>query len=171
MKNFAVVVVWAVLFALFQLLMNCAEPLETTRPVAPDTVVVLDTVIISEPPETVIVVDTLFFMDTVIVVLPDSGSSATFCARLSAHQPEIVWLLLNEAGQYLLQFEASAEQSHPEQVLVVEIDGSSYQWYPAETAEYTIEVDLERHATIRITTIPPHAFGHAIDICLVVTPL
>jgi hypothetical protein len=169
--------------------LSCAQPL--SDPPAPtngsnsgvdrtdtitvrDTLIIVDTIVVNDTitiADTIVVNDTITIADTVIVPLPDSGDSNKVCAQLGASQKELVWLFVNEPGEYKLEFRALTENLKPAQVLVVNIDGETFEWKPSENTELTLERNLVNRATVRISPKNPSAFGHAIDICLWVTKL
>lgn len=154
MKRLLSLSIWAFLLAGIHLLGNCSRPLES----------VVDQG--SGSPDTVVVVDTLIYSDTVIVVVPDSGGSQLLCGRLSSHRQEIVWIFPGWEGLYLLEFAAIPERGHPRQTLAVDIEDERYMWNLAENTEFSSEQHLHDNTSVRISTIPPYAFGHPIDICL-----
>lgn len=154
MKRLLSFSVWAFLLAAMQLLGNCSRPLES----------------VSEEgfasPETVIVVDTVTYVDTVVVVVPDSSGSQILCGRLFSHQQEIVWIFPGWEGLFRLDFAAIAERGHPRQTLAVDIEDQQFLWRLAESTEFSTIENLEHDTSVRISSVPPYAFGHAIDICL-----
>lgn len=154
MKRLVTLSVWASLMAAMQLLGNCSRPLES----------VIDEG--SAPPETVVVVDTVIYTDTIIVEMPDSDGSQLLCGRLSSHRHQIVWLFPGWEGLYLLEFAALPERGHPRQTLAVDIEDERYLWHLAESTEFSKEQHINHDTVVRISTIPPYAFGHPIDICL-----
>jgi hypothetical protein len=157
MKRLLYLSIWAFLLAGIQFLGNCSRPLESVNDQE------------SGSPDTVVVVDTLIYSDTVIVVVPDSGEAQLLCGRLSSHRQEIVWIFPGWEGLYLLEFAAIPERGHPRQTLAVEIEDDEYMWYLAENTEFRCEQHLHDNTSIRISTVPPYAFGHPIDICLSIT--
>jgi hypothetical protein len=120
------------------------------------------------PPDTIYVTDTLTFTDTVIIVIPDTGSAQMQCGRLNSHRKELVWMFRNEPGVYSMDFRAIVEYDNPSRLIVIDIDGEQHFWHLNETLEYIIEPTLGDDAVVRVSTIPPHAYGHAIDICLII---
>jgi hypothetical protein len=153
---------------------NCSRPLEITDNEPPqrvDTVIVIDTVTIPEPPETVIVIDTIIQVDSVIIALPDSGRSQIFCETINAFQHEIDWRFINPEGRFRLEFVIVGLQGPPPQTLAIDINDQRFLWCPEEESTFTIEPELAPNAFLRITTIPPHAYGHGIDICVTITAL
>lgn len=142
MKKLLLFPIWIFICAGFQFLMNCSKPLDSiseSGQTATDTVVVVDTLIIA---------DTMF------------------CARLNSNRQEIVWMLQNQEGYFSLEFVAAIERVLNSQTLMIDIDDQQFQWRLSEDLRFMIEKDLEQNASIRITSIPPHAYGQAIDICL-----
>jgi hypothetical protein len=176
MKNYISFTLWAAICAGFIYLANCSKPLDIDRiqEISPDTVFVSDTIIFTDTTivDTVIIdttiIDTVYidttFIDTVYV-------DSMYCARLSSHRQEIVWILFNQPGTYQLEFLAIAERIRRSQSLVIDIDGTSYTWQPGINFEFSIEQNLDQYAVIRVTSTPPHAYGQAIDICLNVKEL
>jgi hypothetical protein len=154
MKKLVSLSIWASVLLAVQLLNNCSRPLESI----PDEG--------SAPPETVVVVDTVTYADTIIVVVPDSGGSQLLCGRLSSHRQQIVWMFPGWDGLFLLEFQALPERGHPRQTLAVDIEDQQYLWLLAESTEFTKEQRLDGNTVVRISTVPPYAFGHPIDICL-----
>lgn len=176
MKKYILLFIWTVICAIFLYLANCSKPLDITRvqESAPDTVFVSDTVTFTDTLYTdttfidtlyvdTTTIDTLYvdttFVDTVYI-------DSMFCARLSSHRQEIVWILFNQPGTYQLDFLAIAERIRRSQTLVIDIGGSSYSWRPGLELEFSVEQDLGQNAVIRVMSTPPHAYGQAIDICL-----
>jgi hypothetical protein len=165
MKKSILIASWVLIGAGFIYLSNCSKPLEINEigGISPDTIFVHDTVTDTLYNDTTIV-DTVI-IDTTLVdtVFVDS----MFCARLSSHRQEIVWMLFNDPGSYVLDFQMITERIRNPQTLVIDIDGQQYSWTISNNSrEMSIETDLERNALIRIMTVPPHAYGQAIDICL-----
>lgn len=133
-----------------------------------DSVFVLDTIFVYD---TVFVHDTVTQIDTVIIVQPDTGAFRPFCGTLASNQQEIVWMFTNTEGEYRLEFSSMLERVQPGQSLTVDIDGQTYFWDPIVHSELTLELHLKAHSAIRITSNVPPARGHAIYVCLQVTPL
>ncbi|UCC79698.1 MAG: hypothetical protein JSW64_15775, partial [Candidatus Zixiibacteriota bacterium] len=140
MKKLILFLIWAVIFIGLLYLANCSKPLDVDEIIQapPDTVFVSDTVTFTDTlyADTTfidtLIIDTLIidtlYIDTTIVdtVFIDS----VYCARLSSHRQEIVWILFNQPGTYQLDFLAIAERIRRSQTLVIDIDGSSYSWCP-----------------------------------------
>jgi hypothetical protein len=176
MRKIIILFIWLIANLGFLFLVNCSKPLDTDEIIQmpPDTIFVSDTITFTDTlyADTTfidtLIIDTLIidtlFIDTTIVdtVFIDS----MFCARLSSHRQEIVWILFNQSGTYQLDFLAIAERIRRSQTLAVNIDGQSYSWCPADDDELYIEQYLDQYAIIRITSIPPHAYGQPIDICV-----
>ena len=154
MKTIGFITLVIAAFAL-QVLFNCSSPLDVN-----------DLSDGSAAPETVFVHDTTIVIDTIIVVVPDTGFSQLRCSSIEGPHAEILWLLMNEAGNYAIEFQASVERSHPEQTLSLNIDGQEFQW-DLQTTELLFEGFFLREDTeVRITTVPPHARGHSITVCM-----
>lgn len=132
--------------ALFQL--NCSKPLETLSDQDP------------------IQIDTIYIVDTVYVNMPDTSGEQLLCARIASNQHDIVWMFRNPEGTFRLEFEANIGKESPVQEIIIEIDDNKFSWHPVQNKEFAIERDLIQNASIRISTDVPHAYGHAIDICL-----
>jgi len=166
MKKLILLSIWGFVSFGFLYLANCSKPLDIDEIIQapPDTVFVSDTIIFTDTlySDTTFV-DTLFidttFVDTIYI-------DTMFCARLSSHRQEIVWMLFNQEGLYQLEFLAITERIRHSQTLVIDIDGQSFSWRPADNNELLIEQNLDQYAAIRIISVPPHAYGQAIDICL-----
>jgi hypothetical protein len=169
---------------------SCANPLESTAKPEPlqhiDTLLLMDTLFMSESVlvtdtvvivdtvrevDTVIVTDSVFQVDTVFVSVPDTSDCGRMCAELSSHSKKIVWLLDNDAGRYRLEFDGEPERQQPRQRLFVEMGGKTYQWTVQDNPTLIIDVDLSADDRITISSCNPHAFGHAIAICVTTTPL
>lgn len=185
--------IMAALAVCLQMLVNCSQPLEGNddrRPAPPGPIVEVDTIILTDTivhTDTVVdndtivqidtviqvdtVTDTVIQVDTVIVPVPDTSGALTLCSRLSSYQKEIVWMLPNPEGRFLMEFVATAERNQPPQTLIVDIDGNRYEWYPRDSKGFTIEADLNEHVSIVVSSEPPPSFGHSIDICLTASPL
>lgn len=173
----------ALLLVTPQFLTNCSQRLESVQgndPVDPlppgtiiDTVTIVDTIEIVQggSTDTVLVFDTTVHIDTVIVVTPGSTGSLFVCDQLSSGQKHIVWMFRNAAGPFLLEFVGYAERFHPTQEFAMYVGGEEYFWRPAESAEFTLQSDLEQNAMIRIVPTNPNASGHAVDICLTLTAM
>jgi hypothetical protein len=177
MRKMMVLFVWLSAGAGFIYLANCSKPLDIDRiaDTGPDTVFISDTITDTLYDDTTIIdtliVDTLI-IDTLIIdstIVDTIYIDSMFCARLSAHRREIVWILFNQPGTYRLDFLAIAERIRRSQTLNVNIDGHTYSWIPADNFHYWVEQDLGQYAVIRITSTPAHAYGQAIDICLSVS--
>ena len=176
MKKLILFSIWGLISAVFLYLVNCSKPLDINEieQAYPDTVFVSDTITFTDTlyADTTfidtLIIDTLIidtlYIDTTIVdtVFIDS----MYCARLSSHRQEIVWILFNQEGTYRLDFLAVAERIRRSQTLLIDIDGQSYSWQPANDNELFIEQHLDQYAIVRIASIPPHAYGQAIDVCL-----
>jgi hypothetical protein len=142
MRKLILVTIWIFVCAGAQGLINCSKPLDSideNGQASGETVVVIDTVVVA---------DTMF------------------CGRLSSHRQEIVWLLQNEEGRFVLEFMVEVEREVRSQTLLIDIDDQQFWWHLAENSKFTTEQELGQDASIRITSIPPHAYGQAIDICL-----
>ena len=195
MNRFILILMGAALVMVLQFAANCSQPLESTDepnnvPPGPDviydttisidtivvvydstevdTIIAVDTTIVAD---TVYVIDTTGQTDTVVVVVEGGDGAQTVCARLSSTRQEIMWMFRNEAGPFLLEFTAAAERLHPTQVLSVTVDGQVVEWIPGENRELILQQDLGENAAIEIYSGKPGAFGHAIDVCLTLTPL
>ena len=176
MRKYVLLPIWAVICVGFIYLANCSKPLDIDEIIQapPDTIFVSDTITFTDTLYTdttfidTLIIDTLIidtlYIDTTIVdtVYIDS----MFCARLSSHRQEIVWLLFNQEGLYQLEFLAITERIRHSQTIAIDIDGQIYSWRPGESNELLIEQYLDQYAVIRIVSVPPHAYGQAIDICL-----
>lgn len=152
MKKLILFSIWVFIFAGFQFLMNCSKPLESINEngqIPADTVT-----------------DTVAVIDTVVVIDTISVADTMFCARLNSQRQEIVWMLQNQEGYFSLEFVAAIERELNSQTLMIDIDDQQFQWRLAEDLRLMIETYFEQDAIIRITSIPPHAYGQAIDICL-----
>jgi len=174
MRKMFVLFVWLSVSAGFLYLMNCSKPLDIERikETGPDTIFITDTLTDTLYNDTTIIdtliIDTLI-IDTLIIdstIVDTIYIDSMFCARLSSHRREIVWILFNEPGLYQLDFLAIAERIRRSQTLNVDIDGQVYSWIPAEDFHFSVEQTLGQYAVIRITSTPAHAYGQAIDICL-----
>lgn len=145
-----------------------------------DTIIVVDTVIVTDSivqsdtvrlVDTLVITDSMFQVDTVFVSVPDTSDCGRMCAELSSHSKKIVWLLDNDASRYRLEFDGQPERQQPKQRLFVEVGGRTYQWTVQDNPTLTIDADLDADARITISSCNPHAFGHAIAICVTATPL
>lgn len=167
MRRAVLIGTWTIISAGFIYLSNCSKPLDINEigGVSPDTILMYDTVTYTDTLyndttiiDTVIVDSTL--VDTVYV-------DSMFCARLNSYRQEVVWMLFNNEGHYLLEFQTLTERIRHPQTLLIDIDGEQYEWALSDrNREMSIDSYLERNALIRIVTVPPHAYGQAIDICL-----
>jgi hypothetical protein len=117
------------------------------------------------------VIDTVIQTDTVIVVVPDTGTIRPFCSVLASNMQEIVWMFRNPDGEYRLEFSADMEKPQPNQTLTVDIDGQTFLWDPNADPEWITEMHLDMHATVRIIANKPPARGHSINVCLTLTKL
>jgi hypothetical protein len=133
-----------------------------------DTVVVMDTMSFVD---TVVVTDSVFRIDTVFVTIPDTSECGRMCSQMSSSQSQITWLLDNAAGLHRLDFAALIERNKPPQTLILDIDGSTYEWTVQESSDFSVEINLPDHATIIITVDQPKALGHSIAVCMTATPL
>ncbi len=158
MKRLLSFSIWVFLPASIYFLGNCSRPLESISGGGS-----------AAPPETVVVVDTVTYTDTIIVIVPDSGGAQLLCGRLSSHRQQIVWLFPGWEGLYVLEFAALPERGHPRQTLTVDIEDEQYVWRLSESTEFSKEQRLGPDTVVRISTVPPYAFGHPIDICLSIT--
>lgn len=165
MKKLILSLSWVVVAAGFIYLVNCSKPLDVGKIIQEtDTVFVTDTITFSDTlyADTTFI-DTLYIDSTIIdTVFLDT----MFCARLNSQRQEIVWMLFNQEGQFHLDFQTLTERIRDSQILLIDIDGSQFHWDLSENRELEIDINLERNALIQITTLPPHAYGQAIDICL-----
>jgi hypothetical protein len=133
-----------------------------------DTLFITDTTFVVD---TIIVRDTTNHVDTVIIVEPGQDGPQMLCAQMASNRQEILWMYRNPEGLFRLEFAASTERGHPTQELLVEIDGRLIIWDTSDSLELILEQNLGPNAKIRISSLEPHAFGHAIDICLTLTKL
>lgn len=123
-------------------------------------------------PDTIVVTDTITIIDTVIVNPPgDTTTKSENCGRFGSQRKELVWLFNNDEGNYRLEFLAKAYKFKPEQVLIIDVNGETLQWIPADNPRLTLEKALSPYTVVKITPEDPAAFGHCIDICLWVTKL
>jgi len=135
----------------------------------PDSVVCTDTFFVVDTLreiDTVVVTDSVFQIDTVFVTMPDTSDCGRMCSQMSSAQSQITWLLDNAAGSYRLEFAALAERNKPPQKLILEFDGTTYEWTVQESSDYSVDVNLPDDATIRIAVDQPKALGHSIAVCL-----
>lgn len=187
MKKLGVLLACLTLYGVVQLISSCADPLDNgqsgaispSRPPTIDTLKLVDTLYIVDTTfitDSVFVIDTTFVIDTVVhadtvyIVVPDTVL-LHHCSRLGAGEHEIVWLLQNQEGNYHLDFAALAERFQPKQTAVVDINGETYEWSPARQSELVIDQFLKANSIIRIDLSEPCAYGHSIDICLLMTPV
>ncbi len=165
MKKLIMSSIWVVISAGFIYLANCSKPLDVSQIIQEtDTVFISDTIIFSDTlyADTTFI-DTLYIDSTIIdTVFLDT----IFCARLNSQRQEIVWMLFNQEGQFRLELQTLTERIRDSQTLLIDIGSSQFQWDLSENRELEIDVNLERNAIIQITTLPPHAYGQAIDICM-----
>jgi hypothetical protein len=63
------------------------------------------------------------------------------------------------------------EKQQPKQKLFVQVGDKTYQWIVQDSPTLTIDANLNGDTRITISSCNPHAFGHAIAICVTVTPL
>lgn len=153
---------------LAQLSINCSKPLEFTDgdPNEVDTIFLTDSIFISDSSvvfDTVYLTDSIYIVDTFYIT-----DSSDFCARLSATRQEIVWLLNNESGDFSLKFLGQLQSEKPPQELIITIGDQEFLWSPVQTLEFSFDLKLDEKAIITIVSDKPHAYGHAIDICLYV---
>lgn len=142
-----------------------------------DTVILTDTVVVDSSKidtviktDTIDITDTLIIIDTVVFESPDSSGSQYVCNQLSASQKEIVWMFSNDEGFYILEFMANSEDSTPDRILTLEINGQEYIWDLRDSMEFNLDTNLDSNTIIRIIINKPSAFGHEIDLCLTMTP-
>jgi hypothetical protein len=141
-RKLILVMIWIFICAGARGLINCSKPLDSNDENG------------QASGETIVVIDTVVVADTM------------FCGQLGSHRQEIVWLLQNEEGHFALEFMGETEREFRSQTLLIDIDDQQFWWHLAENSELMTEQELGRDASIRITSIPPHAYGQAIDICL-----
>jgi hypothetical protein len=170
MRKMIVLFVWLTASVVFIYLANCSRPLDIDRIIeaGPDTVFVSDTVYNDTTIIDTLIIDTLI-IDTLIIdtlIVDTVYIDSMYCGRLSSHRQEIVWILFNQPGNYRLDFLAIAERIRRSQTLEINIDGNSYSWRPGDNFEFSVEQNLGRYAVIRIKSMPAHAYGQPIDICL-----
>lgn len=140
-----------------------------------DTVVNWDTIFITDTTttiDTIIIVDTLpgdTIYDTTIITVPDSTGGIPFCARMSSHLPEIVWLVNAEPGEYNFDFLALADEFKKNRELILTINDTEYRWEPAVNDELIIDQMIEGRITIKIVPDNPAALGHEVDVCVTIT--
>ncbi|MEE8577324.1 MAG: hypothetical protein V3T31_08705 [candidate division Zixibacteria bacterium] len=178
MRRLTFLLATALLLTGLLVIVNCSKPLESSRldePKPPiiivDTLYSVDTILIGDSTtqyDTVIMIDTIIRIDTVVIVEPDTTGMHFVCDRLGSNRKEVIWMIGNSGGDFLLEFGAVTEREHPTQILVVDIDGKLYEWPTAEGLELTVEQHLSAKTTIRIETDAPNSYGHAIDICLTI---
>jgi hypothetical protein len=133
-----------------------------------DTTVRFDTVHIVDPHY---IYDTVMLVDTVTIVVPDVCEPEPFCGELSSCDKDLIWMFRNEAGDYRLEFSGYAEKDQPLQTIIVNIDGTDYEWQAATDPLWITELNLPANTTITIGLTKPLAYGHAISICLKMTKL
>ena len=130
-------------------MINCSKPLDTMynddQP-GSELIEVQDSIIVIQ--------------DTIIII------ESEYCARLNAQRQEIVWVLQNIEGAHFLDFIAVPERNNDRRILIIDIDDEIYYWNIAEGHELTIETVISNNTIIEIVSTPPHAYGHAIDVCL-----
>ena len=142
-----------------------------------DTVILTDTVVIDSSTvdtiiftDTIDITDTVIIIDTVIIEKPDTSGSQYICNQLSPYQKEIVWMFSNDEGLYNLEFLANSENSKPDRILTLYINGHKYIWDLSNTSEFILDKNLAANTIIKIIVNKPSSFGHAIDLCLTMTP-
>ncbi len=138
-----------------------------------DTIITIDTIIYVDTfynTDTINIYDTITIVDTVIIEIPDTSGALMYCARMSSHLKEIVWMFRNPSGDYKLEFTAQSLQNKPIRDIIVEIDGEEFEWQPDIVSELIFDLHLEEHSTVTIYSTNPRVLGHEIDICLTITP-
>jgi hypothetical protein len=139
-----------------------------------DTMTLIDTVTVTETKtiyDTVTLTDTIAIVDTVTIVQPGDCDSQQVCGRISAGQKDILWMFRNDGGTYRLELSGSTERNKPLQTLVITIEGIQYTWTAGTNPLWVKELTLNANTSIRISLENPGAFGHDIDVCLVMTKL
>ena len=150
------IVIGIILCVGFIYIINCSKPLDTVyheNQRSSEQEVIQDTIIVIQ--DSVIVIQ-----DTIIII------ETNYCARLNAQRQEIVWVLQNIEGEHFLDFIAIPERNNDRRTLIIDIGDETYFWNLADGHEITIESEIFDNTIIEIVSTPPHAYGHAIDICL-----
>lgn len=114
------------------------------------------------PVDTVIIDTTI--IDTVVV-----DTTKYLCATIGGSAHEILWLLMNDAGNYQLEFEATTERGQPPTTLVLDINGEIYKWALENGNTYTKTVFLKKSSQIKITKDPPKSHGNETTVCATIT--
>ncbi len=110
--------------------------------------------------------DTLIVIDTLWI--PDSLHQNQWCGRIEGPIQEINWLLMNDSGNFRLEFELVAEEQQPPQTLFLMVGEVAYEWDCSQNYK-ELELTLGVHTRISIVSGVPHARGHGIDVCLKLT--
>lgn len=134
-----------------------------------DTITDIDTIVIYDTIPGDTIYDTTVVYDTIIINVPDSTDGIPFCARLSSHLPEIVWILKADPGEYNFEFLALADEFKQGRSLIVTINDDEYIWDPLANDELLLDITIDSKITIKIVPDNPAALGHAVDICLTIT--
>lgn len=127
-----------------------------------ETTFVIDTIIDTIGPDTIIIIDTIY------VDGPDSGGVIALCVTVYPKQHMIDWILLNSSGDYSFEWTATVHRDKPCQTLIVEIDGTEYEWDPYAQSSLDIDQYLGHDASVKVYPEHPNCYGHAIDICVTI---
>ena len=178
MKRFLVLSLWAMVSVGFVYMSNCSRPLDINDigQASPDTIFVTDTIYSDTLVFDTLIIDTLIvdtiIIDTLIIdtlYIDSTRIDTMYCGRLNCYRRNIVWLLFNQEGLYELEFLAAVDAITCLPHIIIHVDDQRYTWDLSDGTYYSLEQNLEPYATVRISTDPPHAYGHSIDICMRVT--
>ncbi|MBI5037202.1 MAG: hypothetical protein HZC01_00625 [Candidatus Kerfeldbacteria bacterium] len=164
------------IIGLLAILASCAEKLPApTSPVVADTITVHDTIHdttaihdTTEVHDTTTVHDTIY--DTTVIIdtiLVDSCTLKPSCGTLDCKTKQIKWFIPLQPGQYTFDFFGTTEKDKPEQQLTVQIGALTYDWPIGTQKELSLDYTTSSSGIwVVITSDPPPARGHEIQICL-----
>ena len=200
MKRLIFLAACLTLFAVFQIVINCSSPLESSNLTPPnpnpgvDTVYIFDTVFTSDTTfivdtvfidgDTIVVVDTFIISDTTIITdtvfISDTvtvfdtvvvgSAGVVICSEITSNQHKIDWTFLSVPAEYHLAFEATTDRDKPTKALTIEVNGEMFYWDLTQFNNFDFDFQFTESTTIIILPDPPNGYGNGVSLCLTLQP-
>ena len=200
MKRLIFLAACLTLFAVFQIVINCSSPLESSNLTPPnpnpgvDTVYIFDTVFTSDTTfivdtvfidgDTIVVVDTFIISDTTIITdtvfISDTvtvfdtvvvgSAGVVICSEITSNQHKIDWTFLSVPAEYHLAFEATTDRDKPTKALTIEVNGEMFYWDLTQFNNFDFDFQFTESTTLIILPDPPNGFGNGVSLCLTLQP-
>ena len=189
MKRLIFLTTCLALFAVFQIVINCSSPLDSSNLTPPipnpgvdtiyitDTVITFDTIYLDDSvivvdTITIVITDTVFISDTVTVfdTVVVGSAGVVICSEITSNQHKIDWTFLSVPAEYHLAFEATTDRDKPTKALTIEVNGEMFYWDLTQFNNFDFDFQFTESTTLIILPDPPNGFGNGVSLCLTLQP-